>query len=80
MTREEKELLYEIASWHSKEFYNEMVDRWSDENYSISAQCRSKIRELESEYIAKYGPLPEWKFINDVWNTMNQLKEELYGE
>ena len=79
MTREEKELLYEIASWHSKDFYNEMVDRWTDENYNIAAKCRSKIHTLESEYAEKYGPLPEWKYINDIWETMRQLKEELDG-
>jgi hypothetical protein len=77
MTREQKELLYDIACWHSKDFYNNMVDTWSSENYSISTECSSTIFRLEQEYINKYGPMPKWEYINDVWNAMEQLKKEL---
>lgn len=79
MTREQKELLYEITNWRSKEFYNDMVDHWTTKNYDISTKCRNMINELEKEYAEKYGDLPEWKYIYDVWNTMGELKEELNG-
>ena len=79
MTREQKELLYEIAKWHSKDFDNEMVDHWTNINYDVSRQCSAMIRRLEGEYTAKYGALPEWQYIDDVWNTMCELKEELNG-
>lgn len=79
MSREEKELLYEIASWHSKRFYNDMEEPWTEVNYMLSDKCQHKIKTLEKEYIEKYGPLPEWKYINDVWKTMRDLKEELDG-
>lgn len=77
MTREQKELLYDIASWHSKGFYNRMVDRWKDKNYLIDTECSATIAKLEAEYVEKYGPLPEWECINDVWTAMDQLKKEL---
>lgn len=77
MTREQKELLYEIASWRSKDFYNEMEEPWTTTNYFVSNQCSSMIRRLEGEYIGKYGSLPEWKYIDDVWKTMRKLQEEL---
>lgn len=79
MSREEKELLYEIASWHSKEFYNRMEDHWTTANYRLAEKCTAKLSVLEAEYIEKYGPLPEWRYINDVWQTMNELRGELNG-
>lgn len=79
MSREEKELLYEIASWRSKDFYNQMEEHWQDANYRLDDKCRRKLSTLEAEYIEKYGPLPEWRYINDVWKTMHELKEELDG-
>lgn len=77
MTREQKELLYKIANWHSKEFYNNMDDHWTDVNIITAAECHNNIAKLEKEYIEKYGQLPEWKYIDDVWATMKILKEEL---
>ena len=79
MNREEKELLYEIASWHSKDFYNRMEEPWKDVNYRLDDKCQEKLSVLEAEYLEKYGPLPQWRYINDVWKTMRELKEELDG-
>lgn len=79
MSREEKELLYEIASWHSKDFYNRMEEPWKEANYRLADKCQEKLSALENEYIEKYGPLPQWRYINDVWKTMRELKEELDG-
>ena len=79
MSREQKESLYQLASWYLKDFNNEMVDTWTDINHRISHQCNNMIRTLEQEYILKYGNLPEWKSIDDVINIMCELKEDLYG-
>ena len=79
MTREQQELLYEIAKWHSNDFHNEMEDHWTSENYSFSRECHSMIRKLEGEYVEKYGALPKWKYIDDVWDAMRELKEALNG-
>lgn len=79
MSREEKELLYEIASWHSKDFYNRMEEPWTEANYRLSDKCQMKLSTLEKEYVEKYGSLPQWQYINDVWKTMRELKEELHG-
>jgi hypothetical protein len=35
------------------------------------------IDRLESEYKNKYGDLPEWKYIDDVWAAINTLEKEL---
>jgi hypothetical protein len=79
MTREQQELLYEITKWLSKDFYNEMEDHWTDTNYRVSSECKTMIRRLEGEYTAQYGALPEWKYIDDIWDTMRELKEALNG-
>lgn len=79
MTREQKELLYEIASWHSKDFYNEMEEPWTATNYYLSNQCNIVISKLEKEYKEKYGDLPEWKHIDDVFKALHELREELDG-
>lgn len=77
MTREQKELLYQIADWHSKEFYNNMIDHWSIEDRLFNNRCVQNIQRLEKEYRNSYGDLPEWKYIDDVWQTLKELKEEL---
>ena len=77
MTREQKELLYKIADWHNKEFYNNMVDNWNTHNYLLDRKCAENIALLEKEYRNSYGDLPEWKYIDDVWQILKELKEEL---
>lgn len=77
MTRAQKELLYDIANWHSKQFYNNMNDHWTHDNFAFDATCTNTINKLEKEYKEKYGDLPEWKYIDDVWTTMKTLQEEL---
>ena len=77
MTKEQKELLYEIAKLYSADFYNRMKDNWTTDNYLLDTKYRDEISKLENEYSKKYGTLPEWKYINDVWNAIKQLKEEL---
>ena len=79
MSREEKELLYDIASWHSKRFYNDMEEPWKEVNDRLADKWQNKLSVLEAEYLEKYGPLPQWRYINDVWKTMRELKEELDG-
>lgn len=79
MTREQKELLRDIAQWRSNDFYNEMEEPWTATNYYISNQCNIVINKLEKEYKEKYGDLPEWKYIDDVLQTLRELKEELDG-
>ena len=77
MTTEQKQLLYEITQWHSREFSNRMDDHWTDKNYAFARECEQTIERLEKEYEEKYGDLPEWNYINDIWDTMEKLKEEL---
>lgn len=77
MDREQKELLYEIAQWHSKEFYNDMIDHWTSEDRMFKNKCRTNIDRLEREYKNKYGDLPEWKYIDDVWAVIKTLEKEL---
>lgn len=80
MTREQKELLYKIADWHNKEFHNNMNDIWTAHNYLFDRKCAEKIAQLEKEYRNSYGDLPEWKYIDDVWQILKELKEELEVE
>ena len=77
MTREQKQLLYDIAKWHSREFSNRMDDHWTEKNYVFARECEQTIDRLEKEYKEKYGELPEWKYIDDVWDAMKQLEGEL---
>jgi hypothetical protein len=77
MDRKQKELLYEIASWYSKDFCNQMDDHWTYANHEIADKCIAMIDRLTKEYMENYGALPEWKHIDDVWDTMRILKEEL---
>lgn len=77
MTNEQKELLYEIAKWHSDKFYNAMDDHWTEANFRFDDKCIENINRLEAEYKVKYGDLPEWDTIDDVWTTMKELKAEL---
>lgn len=77
MTTDQKKLLYEIAKWHNKDFYNRMEDHWTTENYSVDRECTKIIDSLEKEYREKYGALPGWKYIDDVWAAIKTLEKEL---
>lgn len=77
MTLEQKQLLYEIAQWHNKEFYNRMEDHWSAENYTIDRKCKENITHLEKCYQYQYGDLPQWDTIDDVWAVIKELKTGL---
>ena len=57
-----------------------MEEPWTAINYYLSNQCNIVIRRLEKEYVEKYGALPEWKYIDDVLQTLRELKEELDRE
>lgn len=70
MEKTQKKMLHDIAQWHVKEFYNRMEDRWTDLHYSINRECVEAINRLEKEYVENYGPLPEWKYIDDVLADM----------
>lgn len=77
MTIEQKQLLYEIAQWHNKDFYNRMEDHWTISNYELDRKCTENIKHLEMCYQRLYGDLPVWDTIDDVWDTIKELKEEL---
>ena len=77
MTTEQKKLLYEIAKWHNKDFYNRMEDHWTTANYVVDRECARNIDALEKEYKETYGNLPEWKYIDDVWAAIKILEKEL---
>ena len=77
MTTEQKKLLYEIAKWHNKDFYNRMEDHWTTANYVVDGECTRNINALEKEYKETYGGLPEWKYIDDVWAVIKTLEKEL---
>ena len=76
MTIEQKEMLYELAQWHNKEFYNRMIDHWDFKDYTFSMRCAENIKRLEDDYQRLYGELPQWKSINDVWDTIKELEPE----
>ena len=80
MSKEQKELLYDIANWHDRLFYNEMKDYQNSSDLAYSRACEKKIKELENRYIEFYGELPEWKLINDVWKTQSDLKKILESD
>lgn len=80
MTIEQKQLLYDIAKLHSSQFYNSMVDHWESQHYAFDREYTARINELEAEYKKLYGDLPEWKYIDDVWVTIDTLGKELQEE
>lgn len=77
MTQAQKELLYKIADLHSGQFYLNMKDNWSDNDYSQDKQYTKEILTAENEYIQTYGPLPVWDSIDDVFQAKKELKAEL---
>lgn len=71
---EQQKALYEIAKLHEKQFYNNMVDRWFEDNYRIDRECRREIEEKENDYKSKYGELPKWEYIYDVFDEIKSLE------
>ena len=77
MSKEQKELLLKIAELIVKDFNLEMKDHWSSDDYSQSLEYSMKKDELEKEYEKKYGELKQWNGIDDVYDTVKQLRKEL---
>ena len=77
MTQEQKELLYKIADLHSRQFYLNMKDVWNNEESNRMIEYSQAIKLKSNEYIEKYGPLPVWDSIDDVFQAKKELKAEL---
>ena len=77
MTKEQRILLYKIAKLHSDEFYLRMEDHWSPAICRKMDEYSRDIDLAEKEYIETYGALPEWKGMEDVWATMEELERHL---
>ena len=60
------DLLSDIVSVMYNDFYLEMGDHWSREDYALSKEYRKKLSELKSEFSKLYNELPDWKDIDDV--------------
>lgn len=60
------DLLSNIVSVMHNDFYLEMGDNWSREDYALSKEYRKKLSELKSEFGKLYNELPNWKDIDDV--------------
>ena len=77
MSREQKELLLKICNVRADKFYLDMKDYWSIEERSIQHKRSEEIKKLETEYIDKYEKLPEFRYINDIFDMQKKLKTEL---
>ena len=77
MGNEQKKLLLQIAELITKDFDLEMKDHWTCDDHSLSIRYEQKKRELQKQYETEYGELPRWNSIDDVWNTVKQLRKEL---
>lgn len=64
--REMYDLLNDIVSVMYNNFYLEMGDHWSREDYVLSKEYNKKLSELKSEFSKLYNELPDWKDIDDV--------------
>lgn len=80
MTREQQELLYEIACLHSDQFYLAMDDHWNQADFVRNRENTDQIEMLERRYIKLYGALPQWNYIDDVWETRDSLKKTLQND
>lgn len=60
------DLLSDIVSVMYNDFYLEMGDHWSREDYALSKEYSRKLSELKSEFGKLYNELPNWKDIDDV--------------
>lgn len=60
------DLLSDIVSVMHNDFYLEMGDHWSREDYALSKEYIRKLSELKLEFGKLYNELPNWKDIDDV--------------
>ena len=77
MNNEQKQLLLQIAELIVKDFELEMKDHWGSDDHSQSLEYAFQKARLVKQYNEKFGELPKWNYIDDVWNMAKQLREEL---
>lgn len=71
------ELLNEIAILLVKDFYLEMNDHWSKNDYALSREYHRSINAKKEEYKTSYGELPKWGSIDNVMDERKRLKNIL---
>lgn len=67
------ELLNDITTLLVKDFYLEMNDHWSRNDYELSRQYSRSIDEKKLEYKTNYGELPKWEYIDNVMDERKRL-------
>ena len=77
MDQEQKKLLLQIAELISKDFYLEMNDHWGQSDFIESSRIHREKARLIEQYESTYGELPEWKYISDVLEAIDELKKEV---
>lgn len=71
------ELLNKIAILLVKDFYLEMNNHWSRNDYALSREYHRSINTKKEEYKTSYGELPKWNSIDDVMDERKRLKNIL---
>ena len=77
MTIQQKKELIEILNLRIKRFYNDMNDHWSAADYATDEMCRTEIDRLEGQYKQKYGSVPEYETIDDIFKERKRLVAEV---
>lgn len=77
MKKEQIELLLKIIRIHLNQFYLAMKDRWDSDDYRTDSEYTKQLRDAEKEYIDMYGPLPEWRYHEDVVQAQKDLTAQL---
>lgn len=80
MLNEQQKLLYDIAKNHLDYFYLNMKDSLTIEDHEKLQIYEDTIKKLEKEYMSKYTGLPQWKYIDDIMYTYDELKKLIEGE
>ena len=75
MTREQLELLCNIYDLSLSVFYMNMGDHLSFEELNKMSQWNTQCKKYESEYVEKYGNLPEIKYIDDISEAYKIIKK-----
>ena len=77
MRFEQKKMLYEIACVYIKCFELDMKDYWTDGDSKKNNEYKQTLIKLEDKYKNTFGDLPEWEYINNVYQAKSELERQL---
>lgn len=76
-TQQQKKDLLKLYRLIANQFYLNMKDRWTQDDYQTNKEYDKAIDKAETDYINTYNEKPQAKNIDEIFEQIKILRKEL---